>query len=1539
MDELLPILNRLREKFYSTFDEKALLTFVEPMSCRYANGNVPNSVGQSIQGFLDNPTQQTLLIQGAPGSGKTLLSQVEAHHRWQQLGDNSVKKEQPAPRVIPLWIWLPALLKEAKGKDLLHVFLEKQGLLASEIQLIQQTNQKGTLLIQLMLDGWDEVPVQDIELFTANGWWDKAWPHIKLIVTSRPDILAQYAGKHPGGYPSFFCQGNLQDNRFTECYLQPFATKQIHGYLAQYIKNTLPLKEVVILPPSTALNACDITPDTNALLCWEEVATYEHYITTLPGVATLAQVPFVLTLLVQVLPRIILETQNNVEQQDTAHQQALTHDKLYEYFTRQWLHQQACRLWENHSVKETVIRVMNIPEGAIPQVATNDEISHYQFERLKACLRLYSENLAKAAFNLGQGKLDVLLDDSITLHPDLVQADSQGQPFFKTKSLNRALMEIIRSGCLLKSQEMGKHVFLHKTLLEFFAAARLYRSVCTSIDWYVGNLSEDIIQEEFSLNAYSLNQEPKIITFLAEKVIANTAFKDHLYQVIEFSKQEPVVATASSNAITMLNAARENFAQKNFSGVRIPEANLTGALCSHTDFSYADCRGVNFSRAWLRGANLSGAYLWQAHFGVLTPITMKLPITTFAQSRDEQWLALGDTKGNVIVWDMQQQQLHAQYVIPLIRVASRVQSWMGSIVAKQVFDREDFKCVETALAFTKDSQHLLAVNAEHILYSITLRTHTILQKFSLWPLKKPPNINDLRSDKKIFILPDGDILYTSDELDCCYHISSTGEHQGRPLKNEIIICMSPDGTHCLTYNEAKNQQVLWDIQCGFTERKAVAVITSSSELPNCRPFGQNQCAAISRDNQRWAFMSYGNKYRQCSLRWVAVGNPIPQLLTQLRFTKVDGISLTFGITDDTLVIHSPKHTKLWDLNTQQNLQTFDFPWIRTEGLYLGVNKRYHQLLCLPKYIYSLLRYDLHAPTTSIYCMPKNSSVDVYRNDLRQEELRCEFLDKNRVLCQVSQQKIIFPNLNGFFYEGEGHVSKVKLILRMAVSDAYVALPYGYWNFTTSGTIIVMMAKKGNIIRKTGSFLICSFDTLMGNQKIFQTTNVLLHHRQYQNERLTIAYSVPMVRLAFSRDSVYLAGIDGGLDIVLWQLSISHEPVRLTAVRLWRTSPPLSKYFSLELDNLDVNREIPIGIAVQQQGVVVVNHLQRVFLLYLHNKKLTSMVYSMTISFSSLWFLDDTTLVCETQNKGIVVFQLLKVDENYRLSLIYSSELFSLQLRGCYVAGALGMISSQRRLFEYHKAIGQPANLAHEDNTRLVTTFSQGQWWSQINATKAVVSQSFYSQLLTGTLIDYDDWVATLVRDVNAKDGMHTFLLIEGITTFGKPCYVRIDLANRIGGKKVEPEGFAKIKFSYAVAENLSQQSLQQASTSDTILRRNPEGLKGQAWVVSRRQLVVLIEYIQQQYVIPDKLIPYSTLGDKSFFAKHHNCYTWVREMLLRLKHPPITKRLPKKWSNYIVNNPGFDLNVQLGAVAAQKDNSPDIVPDNSGLGSRQCGVM
>ncbi len=240
---------------------------------------------------------------------------------------------------------------------------------------------------------------------------------------------------------------------------------------------------------------------------------------------------------------------------------------------------------------------------------------------------------------------------------------------------------------------------------------------------------------------------------------------------------------------------------------------------------------------------------------------------------------------------------------------------------------------------------------------------------------------------------------------------------------------------------------------------------------------------------------------------------------------------------------------------------------------------------------------------------------------------------------------------------------------------------------------------------------------------------------------------------------------------------------------------------------------------------------------------------------------------------------------------------------------------------------------------MATTFAQGQWFCQINATKVVVSQSFYSQLLTSTLIDYDNWVVTLVRDVNAKDGMHTFLLIEGITTLGKPCYIRMDLANRIGGAKIEPEGFAKIKFSYAIADNSEQISLYNTLTGDTILRRAPEGLKGQAWVVSRRQLVVLIEYIQQHYIILDKLIPYSTLGNNSFFARGHNCYTWARDMLLRLNHSPITKRLPKKWSNYIVNNPGFDLNLQLGAVAAQKDNSSDIMPDNFGLGSRQCALM
>ncbi len=1514
---LINILKRLEERFYEVFDERSFNAFVEPMGCRYANGNDPTEVSEQVQAFLAHSKQQTLLIQGAPGLGKTLLSQVQAHYRWQQLNQFSGNLS------LALWIWLPAILKESQGQDLLKIFLKKQGLSTSEIETIQQANQKGILSIQLMLDGWDEVPVQDIELFTHNGWWDKTWPHIKLIVTSRPEILNQYAGKYPGGYPSFFCQGNMHDGRFIECYLQPFNPEQINSYLGNYLKNTLGLDDIVILPQPKE-------PNVNAILCWQEVATYEHYIDKLPGVAALAQVPFVLTLLAQVLPRIVLETQgkNISEESDKANQQALTHDTLYSYFTQQWLHQQVNRLWNNPEVKEKLNHALEIP------VDENiDDITGYKCERLKYCLRIYSENLAKAAFNLGQGKLDVLLDDIVTLNPDLVQSDNQEKPFFKASLLKPELIKIIRSGCLLKSQEAGKHVFLHKTLLEFFAAQRLHRSVCTAIDWYVGNLSEEIITEEFSLNGYSLNQEPKIISFLAEKVIADDAFKKNLYQVIEYSKQEAVIATASSNAITILNTAREDFTNKNFSGVRIPGANLTSALCSGTNFSNADCRGVNFSGAWLRDADLSGAYLAQIRFGELTPISMKTAIASFAQSPDERWLALGDMCSNVIIWDMEQEQIHGRYAIPLTRMAQKYAAfWTGFLEGVEGFVSLAIK----ALAFSVDSKNLLVVNANHMLYLINLSTNEMKQKFSLLPFKKTSDSNEsfenellhdafnsVKNEELSFCLShlittSSDMLYTHSQLDTYYYIQSNGEHWEPFFCDEIFLCMSQDGTHCLTYHLERHQQVLWDVGSGFNKRQEIRAIFWTENAFSDKP----NHITISRDNQGWVFLSFDKeneldrgKVNHC-LQWVSKNNPSPQSLSHLGFAKSDEISFTFGAAVDTLAIYSGKHMGLWDLTSQKNLQIFYLPI--NKYFYLWFSQCCNQLFCFEPGVRQLLRYDLRTLATSIGNITKSKLLKASWHGLVRDTLVVDTLDEKNISCRVGQQNIVFPNLNHFLFHHLS-ISKIYEVFSCAaLSDVYAALPYGYWSFNNSTIINEFYAQgKGylNTFRKLTILLINKED----GEKFFQKTDVILCLRKHPSVSLTLTYPTPIVALSFSRDSCYLAGLDGTLSIVLWELSIVNselEPPRVKATCVWRISSGFSRNTNwsnatLAFDKKDEFDEFVVDIAVQQQGIVVAYDLQILSLLYTKKKKPISVMYSVGLSFSNLNFMDDTTLVCETKNKDLVVFRLLQMNKDYRLSLIYSSERLPLQLQNCNVAGALGVTPSQRSLFEHHKTTGQPASLDIENNAVLATTFAQGQWLSQIKATKAVISQSFYSQLLKGTLIDYDSWVVTLVRDVNAKDGMHTFLLIEGITNFGKACYVRMDLANRIGDKKVEPAGHAKIKFSYAVAKNLTEQLLQDTLSSDKVLRRNPEGLKGQAWVVSRRQLVVLIEHIQQTYVMPDKTIPYSTVGDRSFFAKGHNCYTWAREMLLRLEHPGIKKKLPKQWKNYIINNPGFDLTERL----------------------------
>ncbi|KAH3762836.1 NB-ARC domain protein [Pelomyxa schiedti] len=77
----------------------------------------------------------------------------------------------------------------------------------------------------------------------------------------------------------------------------------------------------------------------------------------------------------------------------------------------------------------------------------------------------------------------------------------------------------------------------------------------------------------------------------------------------------PNVATAASNAMTVLARSNQTFVGWDFAGICIPEADLTCAVFDKCDFNHADLHGCDMQQTWLHNSNFTGCNLAGVNFG------------------------------------------------------------------------------------------------------------------------------------------------------------------------------------------------------------------------------------------------------------------------------------------------------------------------------------------------------------------------------------------------------------------------------------------------------------------------------------------------------------------------------------------------------------------------------------------------------------------------------------------------------------------------------------------------------------------------------------------------------------------------------------------------------------------------------------------------------------------------------------------------------------------------------------------------------------
>jgi WD40 repeat protein len=635
------LLDTLHAKQEAFFFKEALELYIPPQVGRYVGDDEPQDAAETIGAWLNHSDKQCLLLLGDSGAGKTLFGQWITRQSF----------HQGLQGRIPLFI--PLLAQKNPSEGLIDRYLKKTCDIENKAER-EWIKQQPLLLI---LDGFDEIH-QKINLYRSNKLWQ--FRNLKIIISCRSQALAQIPDYRALFYPCDY-HSKPQPDQLQEYVVTPFNENNIEAYIKKYVetrKNSIAeiFKTAEVSPTMlhhnwgalgnqettrTFLNYLDEKSLSNAGQVskgwrysrlqkqlkdsteWMHWQTYEKYIQKLPGLKALLTSPFVLSIVVQVLPSIIdkYEGKENIEQLH------LARINLYDHFIEQWFTRQRLKLLNAGHISD------NFPIE----------------ELFSKC----SKNIANAML---QAKLPSIELTPHTINPLLAQQGFFGdaKSKFQTENKNPELkyfdeeiifsgekikLSLILSGCPVMQIQQNQYAFLHKSLLEYFAARKLFEGVMADASIALG----------YELNDRLLVDEPETLKSLAERVQQDDKLKQRLFGVLEESKFDERVEVGAANAITILNYAGVSFSERKLKRIRIKGADLSKAILDSVDLREADLRGVNLRGTWLNHAKLGGALMQKVEFGESSYLKCENAISCIAYTKDGAYMAVG-SGDNIIIY-------------------------------------------------------------------------------------------------------------------------------------------------------------------------------------------------------------------------------------------------------------------------------------------------------------------------------------------------------------------------------------------------------------------------------------------------------------------------------------------------------------------------------------------------------------------------------------------------------------------------------------------------------------------------------------------------------------------------------------------------------------------------------------------------------------------------------------------------------------------------------------------------------------------------
>ncbi|KAG0243670.1 hypothetical protein BGX31_010371 [Mortierella sp. GBA43] len=610
---------------------------------------------ERVKEYLDSD-QKVFLLLGDSGAGKSTFNKELEWSLWESY------KKKTGP--IPLNISLPAIDKPE------HDLIAKQLRIAefTEPQIRELKLHRKFILI---CDGYDESQ-QTHNLYASNrlnvpGEWNA-----QMVISCRSEYLGvDYRDR----FQPVDRNNRSESTLFQEAVIAPFTSSQVHNYITQYVALHRPL--------------------------WE-AAEYEKALELIPSLKELVRNPFLMSLSLDVLPRIVDPGQDLTLT-------SITRVALYDKFIEHWLERGKKRIGEKNLSPQSRAAF----ESLIDEGFTRNGIDYLK----KLSVAIYKEQGGQPIVGYSRYK------DENTWKAGFFSRDDE-------KQLLREACPLIRSG--------NQHRFIHRSLLEYGLALAIFDPE----DWKeriaestlarrgsvhsVSSDDEDDPVEDVSLTVRrepdsrsplvwrSFVRETPVLQFLEERVQQEPLFKMQLRDYIELSKIDKKWCTAASNAITLLVRAGVQFNCANLQGVRIRKADLSYGMFDSAQFQGADLRDVDFRGSWLRQADLSGAIMTDVQFGELPFLKQESEVKLSVYSPDGKFLAVGLANGRINVystsaWNKERTlKGHSRDVSSIVYSPNGRQFASGGQDSKvRIWDVETGACIHTLIGHAKSITNVI----------------------------------------------------------------------------------------------------------------------------------------------------------------------------------------------------------------------------------------------------------------------------------------------------------------------------------------------------------------------------------------------------------------------------------------------------------------------------------------------------------------------------------------------------------------------------------------------------------------------------------------------------------------------------------------------------------------------------------------------------------------------------------------------------------------------------------------------------------------